>query len=102
MSSKLNVAFVGCGNISRYHLAAALKCGRVNIAALVQALAADPDQELFSAIDIMVPSFVVDGADLHDSITKQALDSKRHILVEKPVTVEVETAVKLGEYKSAV
>lgn len=56
----------------------------------------------FSAIDIMVPSFVVDGADLHDSITKQALDSKRHILVEKPVTVEVETAVKLGEYKSAV
>jgi hypothetical protein len=34
MPDQLNVAFVGCGNISRYHLAAAVKSGRVNVAAL--------------------------------------------------------------------
>ena len=90
---KLRVAFVGCGNIAQYHASAALATGRVVITALIDplpearlhcarllsgheapqqfdslqdALAADPEGQLFEAVDIMVPSFMVDGRDLHE------------------------------------
>jgi predicted dehydrogenase len=32
---QLRLAFVGCGNIAKYHLSAALKTGRVAVTALI-------------------------------------------------------------------
>ena len=126
---RLRVAFVGCGNIARYHLTAALACGRVAITALVdpssdaraamaalvppefgtlpgfasleEAVAADPTGDLFEAVDIMVPSFLVDGTDLHERVTKTALAAQRHVLLEKPVTVTPEAAERLAAFHAA-
>ena len=92
----LRIAFVGCGNIAKYHARAALATQRVAITALIdpdpaaraavaalvpaagpdtipefaslaEAVASDPERTLFEAVDIMVPSFLVDGVDLHEA-----------------------------------
>jgi predicted dehydrogenase len=122
--SKVRVAFVGCGGITEKHVEAADASGRVTITALVdpslearerisavivalgapaptqfsslaEALAADPGKELFSAVDIMVPSFLVNGADLHETVATEALRGGRHVLLEKPVTTTPAAAIRL-------
>ena len=120
----LRVAFVGCGNIARYHVAAAHASGRVVITALIDpraearaaianllpeggstipqfpslaaAIEADPNRDLFEAVDIMVPSFLVDGHDLHELVATEALSARRSVLLEKPVTVTPEAAERLA------
>ena len=136
----LRVAFVGCGNIAKYHASAALATRRVAITALIDpkrasrraiaelipqefgwhraaaapgfynidgipefasladALAADPDGRLFEAVDIMVPSFLVEGIDMHESVTLEALAAQRHVLLEKPVTVTPAAAERIASF----
>ena len=120
---KLSVAFVGCGNIANYHCKAALATERVVITALVDpnpaaratiaaklppgvaefdsladALAADPERALFEAVDIMVPSFMIGGKDLHEMVAMEALGGRRHVLLEKPVTTEPEAAERVDRF----
>ena len=42
-----------------------------------------------------VPSFIVDGNDLHEQVASEALRANRHVLLEKPVAVSVEAARRL-------
>jgi len=139
----LRVAFIGCGNIAKYHVRAALATERVAITALVDpnpaaraaiaallpaqfgrtpasaapgfheldeipefdsladAVAADPGAQLFEAVDIMVPSFLVGGVDMHESVAVEALAAQRHVLLEKPVTVTPEAAERLAAFHAA-
>ncbi|CAK9041234.1 unnamed protein product [Durusdinium trenchii] len=52
-------------------------------ATLEEALQADPDQELFEAVDIMVPNV----GTLHEEVALIAQKANRHILLEKPISV---------------
>lgn len=120
----LRVCFVGCGNIASYHAAAAIATGRVRVTCLVdpkpsrraevrgklepadacavaefdsleEALSSDPHAELFEACDIMVPSWLVNGMDLHEQVTSLALRARRHVLLEKPIAVTTKAAERL-------
>lgn len=135
MDGVLRVAFVGCGNIAKYHHAALLRSGRVVVTALVdpdpdsraaiaklireaagdaavtaprefgslkEALAADPQKVLFTAVDIMVPSYIIDGQDLHETVASEALRGQRHVLLEKPVTAHPDAALRLAALSRAV
>lgn len=111
----VKIAFVGCGNIASKHLESAMKVENCLISVVVDpceanalklaseieakmgakpvvftslasALASDPDGELFSCCDVMVPNWE-DAAlgDLHEAIGTEALCAKRHVLLEKPI-----------------
>ena len=57
-------------------------------ASLEEALAADPDAQLFAACDVMVPSWETpELGDLHEHVGAQVLKASRHLLLEKPITV---------------
>jgi predicted dehydrogenase len=71
-------------------------CAAAQFASLTEALKADSTASLFCAVDIMVPSFIIDGRDLHEELAHEALRASKHILLEKPVTVSVEAAERLA------
>ena len=122
--AQLTVALVGCGNIASYHVKSALATGRVAITVLVDpsparrenvmkllpveqrreakqygslsaALEADPDGSTFEACVVLVPSFLVNGEDLHETVASEAIRGHRHVLLEKPVTVTIAAARRL-------
>lgn len=63
---------------------------------LDQALQADSDHHLFSACDVMVPSWTtLENGDLHEIIATKVLLSGRHLLLEKPIAVSSEAAKRL-------
>ena len=68
---------------------------------LQEAIDADPNQELFTAVDIMVPSFVVGGQDLHNVVATTAINGHRHVLLEKPVCIHPATAERLRQHHKA-
>jgi hypothetical protein len=59
-----------------------------SIDALTQRLVLEP---------VQVPSFVVDGVDLHEAVASEALRAQRHVLLEKPVTTHPEAALRLDK-----
>jgi len=114
----MKLALVGCGNIASYHVQASNSTGRVEITTLIDpnchareniakliphdvecfsclsdALAAEQENELqiFDAVSILVPSWrSPDGEDLHEVVASEALRARKHVLLEKPVTVSIE------------
>ena len=66
-------------------------------ASLPEALAADPDGTLFSAVDVMVPNWETPAeGDLHEHVAMMVLKAGRHLLLEKPISVTVEAGQRLG------
>eukprot|EP00039_Didymoeca_costata_P020849 m.342624 g.342624 ORF g.342624 m.342624 type:complete len:367 (-) comp21659_c0_seq1:74-1174(-) len=59
------------------------------------ALEFDTKHDLFDACDIMVPSWKVNDEDLHEKVTSSVLKARKHILLEKPITVEPVAAQRL-------
>lgn len=48
-------------------------------------MAADPDQTLFSACDVMVPSWESkEDGDLHETVAVEVFRANRHLILEKP------------------
>lgn len=113
MKLTVNFAIVGCGLISRLHLEAikniddALLCGVYDVNAseaketankwntkaysTYEALVEDKDVD---AVCICTPSF------LHPSLAKQAIEAKKHVLIEKPVALTIKDCdmlIALGE-----
>ncbi len=114
MSDYLRLALVGCGRIAHYHAQAIRSIDRIEIAAAI-----DPKHEAadsfgqeysvgafgsieeaaasvhFDAVDIMVPH------DLHETLTVQALGLGKHVLLEKPIAQDLDTAERLLAIGSA-
>ncbi len=99
MADVLKLAFVGCGAIAPYHLAGILEdCKNVQVTAAVdpdaakaQAIAAQTGAEAFDSLDAALADGAFDAVDLmvphdlHESLTVQALDAGKHVLLEKPM-----------------
>ena len=60
-------------------------------ASLADALSADPNAAMFEAVDLLVPSV----GTLHEDISIQAMRAGRHILLEKPVAVSMDSAARI-------
>jgi len=107
----LRLALVGCGGIAEAHLAGAERVGaRVEVTAVI-----DPDPgpratlaertgapgfaslteaidragDRFDAADILVPH------DLHEAITIEAIGAGKHVLLEKPMAIELEACDRI-------
>ncbi len=109
MADFLNLAFVGCGAISRYHLDG-IKAfeDRIRVTAAV-----DPDLERaeriaretgarvfpsmaeavaeggFEAVDLMLPH------DLHEAVAIQAFQAGKHVLLEKPMAPTLDSCNRI-------
>ncbi len=108
---RLSVALVGCGGIADAHLDAAARVGaRIEVTAVV-----DPDRERraafvertgapgfadlgdaldragdrFDAVDVMVPH------DLHEAIAVEAIRAGKHVLLEKPMAIDLEACDRI-------
>lgn len=121
---RVKLAMVGCGIISRDHLAAIIEPGedqrRFEVTAVVDplpenramvaqsvaelmgispaqfeslaaAIAADPAAQLFEAVDLMIPSV----GSLHEEVALEAMRAGRHILLEKPIAVSLDSAQRI-------
>ena len=60
-------------------------------ASLTDALAADPDSTLFEAVDLLIPSI----GTLHEDVAVEAMKAGRHVLLEKPIAVSMDSAARL-------
>jgi predicted dehydrogenase len=60
-------------------------------ACLSDALGADPDGAMFEAVDLLIPSV----GTLHEEISIEAMRAQRHVLLEKPVAVSVDSATRI-------
>ena len=60
-------------------------------ASLTEALEADPDAAMFEAVDLLVPSI----GTLHEDISIEAMRAGRHVLLEKPVAVSMDSAARI-------
>ena len=99
---------IGCGNISRFHIAAIRDCGRARLAAVCDTY--EPNLKKAMA-ETGVPGFAdyrellrsggVDAVDimtasgLHARIGIEAAKAGKHIVVEKPIDVTLEAAQAL-------
>lgn len=106
MEKKLSLGIIGVGHMGQYHVNVAKQLTEASLAGVYDA---DPERtkliaekyktkafasmdELLSetdAIIIAAPTF------LHHSLAKQALEKKKHVLVEKPIAETVEQAREL-------
>lgn len=108
MADTIRLALVGCGAIAGYHAKAIGSIERIEIAAVI-----DPNRQAaekiaqecgagvfetmaeaaaaadFDAVDIMVPH------DLHESLTEQALELGKHVLLEKPIAQDLASAQRV-------
>lgn len=116
MASKLKLAFIGCGGIARYHLdgikehapqidvtaaidldeekanAYAAETGATAFTSLEEAL----EKGDFEAVDIMLPH------DLHETVAAQCFDAGKHVLLEKPMALDLASCDRiLGAAKDA-
>jgi predicted dehydrogenase len=116
MASKLKLAFIGCGAIARYHLdgikehaprvevtatidldaekanAFAGETGGTAFTSLEEAL----EKGDFDAVDIMLPH------DLHEAVAAQCFDAGKHVLLEKPMSLELASCDRIiGAAKDA-
>jgi UDP-N-acetyl-2-amino-2-deoxyglucuronate dehydrogenase len=108
-STTLELAFVGCGAIARYHLDGIKECAtRIRVTAAVdreraraEQVAAETGAEVFTsledalargrfdAVDVMLPH------DLHEAATVQALRAGKHVLVEKPMAPTLDACERM-------
>lgn len=124
----LTVAFIGCGNISKYHIAAlpfdrcvvtvvvdpnrgnadaaadaleARQGRRPRVyAALAEALEASGEFK-FDACLVLVPSWATAEGDLHETVATAVLASGRHCLLEKPIAASVAAARRIIQCHAA-
>jgi len=108
MSDSLRLALVGCGRIAYYHAKAIQSIDRIEITAAIdpknevaKALGQEYDVDAFTsieaaasavhfdAVDIMVPH------DLHELLTEQALSLGKHVLLEKPIAQDLDSAERV-------
>ncbi|KAM0720879.1 hypothetical protein Q7P37_003164 [Cladosporium fusiforme] len=102
MSSKIAIAIVGAGLIGPRHAESVVKCTDASLAAFVdpnpqaEAVARNFGVPLYQDVDDLLASGLqVDAAivcspnSTHVSISKQLLDAGIHVLVEKPVAIDV-------------
>ncbi|MGB1893213.1 MAG: Gfo/Idh/MocA family protein [Candidatus Latescibacterota bacterium] len=114
MSQTLNMAFVGCGAIARYHLDGLLEhATNVRITACVdpdpekaQAYAAETGGQAFTsleealehgdfdAVDLMLPH------DLHEDLAIRCLRAGKHVLLEKPMAPTLEACDRILQVAS--
>ena len=114
MSQALNMAFVGCGAIARYHLDGLLEhATNVRITACVdpdpekaQAYAAETGGQAFTsleealehgdfdAVDLMLPH------DLHEDLAIQCLQAGKHVLLEKPMAPTLDACDRILQVAS--
>lgn len=107
----VRLALVGCGGIAEAHVAGAERVGaRVDVTAVI-----DPDPgrrarlaertgapgfaslteaidragDRFDAVDILVPH------DLHEAVTIEAIGAGKHVLLEKPMAIELEACERM-------
>lgn len=106
MTDRLNVAIVGCGGISRYHLANILKTPTMRLAAtmdVIEAAARERADEggagyYTTDLDRVLSDATVDAVvicsthDTHASISLEAIAAGKHVFVEKPPMMTVEEA----------
>ena len=60
-------------------------------ASLTEALSADPDGVMFEAVDLLIPSV----GTLHETVSIEAMRAGRHVLLEKPVAVSMDSATRI-------
>ena len=109
MPKTLKLAFVGCGAIARYHLDGIKEhAPRIKVTATVdldvdkaQAYAAETgatpfsslDEALehgdFDAVDLMLPH------DLHEAAALQCFAAGKHVLLEKPMALELDACARI-------
>lgn len=109
MSSKLKLAFVGCGAIARYHLDGINEhAPRIEVTAVIdldsdkaEAYAKETgarpfrtlDEALakgdFDAVDILLPH------DLHETAAIQCFEAGKHVLLEKPMAPELDACDRI-------
>ncbi len=109
MSNTLNMAFVGCGAIARYHLDGLLHhAPNVRITACVdpdiekaQSYAAETGGRAFSSIDEALAEGDFDAVDLmlphdlHEPIAIQCLQAGKHVLLEKPMAPTLDACERI-------
>lgn len=108
---RLRLALIGCGGIAEAHIRGAERVGaRIEVTAVVDpdpgrraAMAtrtgasgfASLDEAIdragasFDAVDILVPH------DLHEPVARQAIDAGKHVLLEKPMAIELDACDRL-------
>ncbi|MDA0337353.1 MAG: Gfo/Idh/MocA family oxidoreductase [bacterium] len=109
MPETLKLAFVGCGAIARYHLDGIKKhAPRIKVTATVdldvdkaRAYAAETGATAFSsldealahgdfdAVDLMLPH------DLHEAAALQCFAAGKHVLLEKPMALELDACARI-------
>ena len=108
-SRRLRLAFVGCGAIARWHLAAiTAAAARTDVTVAVDtepdraaALAAEAGAEAFSSWEAAVHGAAFDAVLLmvphhrHEELALAAVASDKHVLLEKPLAATVEGAERI-------
>lgn len=115
--NQIRVAIIGCGSIAKKHISALLELGTKVI---VQALcdiderrlerfsneicrAHYPDVELYTSLDLLLEKdhsdliVITSSSDSHARLALKALQSGRHVLVEKPLALAIEEAKEVVE-----
>lgn len=107
----VRLALVGCGGIAEAHVAGAERVGaRIEVTAVIDpdpgprdalsdragapgfaslSEAIDRAGDRFDAVDILVPH------DLHEAVTLEALGAGKHVLLEKPMAIELEACERI-------
>ena len=109
MAERLKLAFIGCGAIARYHLDGIKEhAPRIEVTAAVD-LDADKAQAYadetggraftslaealekgdFDAVDLMLPH------DLHEEAATQCFEAGKHVLLEKPMSLDLDSCERI-------
>ena len=108
MSETLKLALVGCGAISEWHRTAIAQVPEIEITATVdvdlaraEAAAKDTGARAFSSLDDALAQGDFDALDLmlphhlHEPVAIQALESGRHVMLEKPMAPTPEACERI-------
>jgi predicted dehydrogenase len=108
MADQIRVAVIGCGYFGRFHvdhyahnrralLVAVVDTDEKKARATAYEFKAEPAFDFRSIIGKVDAVSVAVPTPLHYEITKSLLEAGIHVLVEKPITDNVETAVRLAK-----
>ena len=102
------IALIGAGRMGRTHARALARCREARLVATCDpvpgaaAAAAAPGVAVHLAIDALLADDSIDGVliaaptPLHDRLVERALVAGKHVLCEKPLTLEVHRDIELG------
>jgi predicted dehydrogenase len=111
VQNRLNVGIIGCGNISSIYIENLKKFDYVNLISLsdLQVEKARQQADKYQIPYVFTPEELLKQEDIdivlnlttpesHFSVSKQIIESKKHVYVEKPITIEREDARKLIDF----